>query len=162
MQMWTTAPLPHLWNPLKAVQLKRSVWLRCKILGLFVNPFTAHGKYSPLNRDNLMQHLQIQLSQKKKVFRDYFFAFSKFTFNFEHFQTKDGPHSWCIFWTYGLEKIWLDNCLKSPISEDPSTSNMVKRPKHCWNLNGSTFTKFIHHCESNSIWKTLPEGYAKS
>ena len=28
------------------------------------------------------------------------------------------------FWTYRLRKTWLNKCLKSPVSEDPSTSNM--------------------------------------
>ena len=32
---------------------------------------------------------------------------------------------------YGLTKTWLDNSLKNPISEDPSTSNMVNGHKHC-------------------------------
>ena len=31
---------------------------------------------------------------------------------------------------YGLPKTWLDQCLKSPVSEDPTKSNMVKAPKH--------------------------------
>ena len=35
---------------------------------------------------------------------------------------------------------------KSPLSEDPSTSNMANGPKHCWKLNGSTFTIFIDPC----------------
>ena len=38
------------------------------------------------------------------------------------------------FRNYGLPKIWLDQCLKSPISEDPTKSNMVNKPKHCPNL----------------------------
>ena len=28
-------------------------------------------------------------------------------------------------------KTWLEKCLKSPVSEDPSTSNMVNMSKHC-------------------------------
>ena len=28
--------------------------------------------------------------------------------------------------------MWLDKCLKSPVSEDPSKSNMVNGPKYCW------------------------------
>ena len=28
-------------------------------------------------------------------------------------------------------KTWLDKCLKSPVSEDPSPSNMKNVPKHC-------------------------------
>ena len=43
------------------------------------------------------------------------------------------------FPTYALRKAPLDNCLKSPASEDPSTSNMVNGSKQCRNLNGSAF-----------------------
>ena len=35
---------------------------------------------------------------------------------------------------YRLPKAWLDQCLKSPVSEDPTKSNMVNTPKHCSNL----------------------------
>ena len=38
------------------------------------------------------------------------------------------------FRNYGLLKTWLDQCLKSPVSEDPTKSNMVNVPKHCSNL----------------------------
>ena len=50
---------------------------------------------------------------------------------------------------YRLQKAWLDACLKSPVSEDPSRSNMVNGPKHCWNLNASTFTILIDNSEGN-------------
>ena len=35
------------------------------------------------------------------------------------------------FRNYGLPKTWLDKCLKSPVSEYPTKSNMVNAPKHC-------------------------------
>ena len=44
---------------------------------------------------------------------------------------------------YGLRKMWLDKCLKSSGSEDPSTSNMVSGPKHCWNLYDNTLLQLI-------------------
>ena len=34
------------------------------------------------------------------------------------------------FRNYGLPKMWLDNCLKSPVSEGPSRSNTINEPKH--------------------------------
>ena len=37
-------------------------------------------------------------------------------------------------------KTWLDKRLKSPVSEDGSTSNMVNVPKHCPNVRHITFT----------------------
>ena len=38
------------------------------------------------------------------------------------------------FQNNGLPKTWLDQCLKSPVSGDPSKSNMVNAPKPCSNL----------------------------
>ena len=64
-----------------------------KISGQFGNPLTTDDKYSLLNRGNLLQHFQMQVSQKRKTFSEYFFAFSKFRVNFEHFPKKDDPHS---------------------------------------------------------------------
>ena len=34
------------------------------------------------------------------------------------------------FGNYRLQRTWLGKCLKSPVSEDPLTSDMVNRPKH--------------------------------
>ena len=39
----------------------------------------------------------MQLSQNQKIIAEFFFAFCKFRYKFEHFQKKDDPHSWCIF-----------------------------------------------------------------
>ena len=33
------------------------------------------------------------------------------------------------FGNYGIQKTWLKKCLKSPFSEDPSTSNIVRGTK---------------------------------
>ena len=35
------------------------------------------------------------------------------------------------FRTYGLGKTWVDKCLKSPVSEEPSTIHMANGPKRC-------------------------------
>ena len=65
------------------------------------------------------------------------------------------------FWTYRPPKTWLDKCLKSPVSKDRLTSNMVSGLKRYWNLNGIIFTRFIGHCESNLVVKSLCWWYAK-
>ena len=67
-----------------------------KILRLFVNTLTTDEKYSLLNRDNLTQRIQILLYQKERPFSQFLSSFVKSTFNFEHFQKKDDPHSRCI------------------------------------------------------------------
>ena len=64
-----------------------------KILGLFVNTLTVDDKHYMLNRDNLTQPIQIQLSQKQKIFSEFFFAFLKSILNFKHLPKKDDPHS---------------------------------------------------------------------
>ena len=68
----------------------------CKILRLFLNNLTDDDKYSLLYRDNLMEPIQILLSQKQKTFSHFFSAFLKSTLNFEHFQEEYDPHSRCI------------------------------------------------------------------
>ena len=60
----------------------------CKILGLFVNTLSEDDKYCLLYNDNLLQPIQILISQKQKTFSQFFSAFLKSTLNFEHFQKK--------------------------------------------------------------------------
>ena len=60
----------------------------CKILGLFVNTLSEDDKYCLLYNDNLLQPIQIHLSQKRNTFSDFFSAFLKSTLNFEHFEKK--------------------------------------------------------------------------
>ena len=53
-----------------------------------VNTLSADDKYSLLNRDNLKQRFQMQLSQKSKAFSQFFFGFLKSTLNLELFRKK--------------------------------------------------------------------------
>ena len=76
-----------------------------KILELFVNPSSANSKYALLNRGNLLEHFQIRLSQKQKIF-SIFFPFSKFRFNFEHFENVEETDT--------LYE-WLYKCANSPV-----------------------------------------------
>ena len=59
-----------------------------KILRPFVNTLSEDDKYCLLYRDNLLQPLQILLSQKQKTFSKFLSAFLKSTLNFEQFQKK--------------------------------------------------------------------------
>ena len=72
---------------------KNSLCVIIKILRLFVNTFTVDHKHSLLNRDNLTQPTQMQLSQKQKTFSQFFTAVLEFKLDFEHFQNNDDPHS---------------------------------------------------------------------
>ena len=59
-----------------------------KILGLFVNTLSEDDRYCLLYKDNLLQPIQILLSQKQKTFSRFFSPFLKSTLNSEHFQKK--------------------------------------------------------------------------
>ena len=63
------------------------------IVRLFVNTLTVNDKHYLLNRDNLTTAIQIQLSQKQKIFSEIFFAFLILLLNFKYLPQKDEPHS---------------------------------------------------------------------
>ena len=59
-----------------------------KILTLFVNTLTVDERHDLLNRRNLTQTIQIELSQKQKTFFEFFLAFLKYILNFQFLQKK--------------------------------------------------------------------------
>ena len=60
----------------------------CKISGLFPKTLSEDDRYCLLYKDNLLQPIQILLSQKQKTFSQFGSSFLKSTLNFEHFQKK--------------------------------------------------------------------------
>ena len=71
---------------------------------LFVNTLPVNDDHYMLNRDNLPQPIQMQLSQKQKTFSEFCFAFLKPLLNFKHCTKKKDPRSLSIFGTTGSEK----------------------------------------------------------
>ena len=71
-----------------------------KILRLLVYTLKVNDKGYLLNRDNLTDKIQQQLSEKQKAFSQFsfffFFAFLKSILNFKHLPKKDVPPSLCI------------------------------------------------------------------
>ena len=84
------------WSLWRQLPFKKFLLVICKISRLFAITLSFDGKYALLNRDNLTQPIQMQLSQKQKTFSEFFCAFLKSSSNFEHFQKKDDSHSWGI------------------------------------------------------------------
>ena len=77
------------WLLWRQLSLKKSLLVICKILRPFVNTFTAHHKYSVLNKQYLLHPIHMQLTQKQKTFSPFFsFFFFKSKLNFEHIQKK--------------------------------------------------------------------------
>ena len=83
---------------------QKSLLVIWKSLRLFVNTTSAVDKCSFPNRDNLMEHIHMQLSQKLKTFSEFFSSFSKSMLNFECFQKKDESHTLLIFEATACEK----------------------------------------------------------
>ena len=57
---------------------------------------------------------------------------------------------------------WSDKSLKSIVSEDPSTSNIVNVPKHWRNVNHRTFNIFIDYHQVNWVSKWVSYWHTKS
>ena len=56
----------------------------------------VNEKYPVLNREKLKIPIQMILSQKQKIFSEFFSEFLKSRLNFKHFEKKDDPHRFCI------------------------------------------------------------------
>ena len=63
------------WSTVRQLTCKKSVLVLCKSLRLFFNTMTTVDKCSLPNRDNLMQPIHMQLSQKLKSFCSFILRF---------------------------------------------------------------------------------------
>ena len=63
------------WSTGRQLSCKKCLLVICQRLRLLVNTMTAVDKCSLPNRDNLMQPIHMQLSQKLKMFLDFFLHF---------------------------------------------------------------------------------------
>ena len=70
-----------------------------------VNTLAADEKYHFLKRDNLTMPIEMQLSQKQKIFAEIFAAFLKSWVNFKYFEKKYDPHRFCNFEITDSEKV---------------------------------------------------------
>ena len=105
---------------------KKSLFFTCQILGLLVDTLTANENYPVLNRDNLTIPIQMQLSQKRKSFCQFFTAFLKARWNFEHFDKKDDADRFCNFEITDSEKVFRE-ISKEPRFRDPFDKQHGKR-----------------------------------
>ena len=76
-----------------------------------------------------MRTIQMHLSQKQKIFSQFFSAFFESALNSERFQKKRTFIAY-VFPNDRQRKTCLDKCLKAPVSEKPLTGDMVSGPKH--------------------------------
>ena len=64
-----------------------------EILGVFLNILTSNGKYTVQDVENLQLSIEIQLSEKRKTFSQFFVLVVESTSNFKHFEKKHDGHS---------------------------------------------------------------------
>ena len=70
------------------MELQKSLLDRWKFFSRFLKTLTTGDKYSPVSRDNWMQTIEKDLSEKRNVFSQFFDAFFEFALNFKHLQKK--------------------------------------------------------------------------
>ena len=142
---------------------KRSLFLTCQILGLLVHTLAADEKCPVLNRGNLTIPIQMQLSQKRKIFCQFFTALLKARWNFEHFDKKDDADRFFNFEITDSEKVFR-KMSKEPRFRDPLDKQHGKRavaPLKSW-------SQQVYHIrwplptQFPFPWKSLLYWHAKS
>ena len=135
----------------KSIELKKSLLLTCKILGLLVNTLACDKKYPVLNRDNLTMPIQMELSQKQKKFSRFFAAFLKSSWNFERSEKKMSLKAFA-FPKMRTRKTWLDK--KSGL-RGPFEKQHDKRAQ-------ALFKYASHHLYDNHWWLPSQLSWKKS
>ena len=79
------------WSLWRQLACKKSLLVISKISRLFPNSLSGDGKYSVLNRDNLTQPIQMELSQKQKTFSTFFLCIFEISFKFWTFSKNLWP-----------------------------------------------------------------------
>ena len=64
-----------------------------EILEVFIDTLTAYGKYPVQDCENLPLPIQMQLSEKRKKFSQFFVPFLESTSNFKQFDERDDRHT---------------------------------------------------------------------
>ena len=72
---------------------KISLLFKVEILGVFVNALAADDKYPVRDCEKFQFPFQMQLSEKRKTFSEFFVTFMESASNFKRFRRKDGRDS---------------------------------------------------------------------
>ena len=126
----------------------------CKSLRLFVNTMSAVDRCSLPNRDNLMQPIHMQLSQKLKNFSNFFLHFQNLVEILNIFKKKTTLIAYSFLGIQPAKNVlrYMD---KSPTSDYPSKRNMVNGCQLCLNLSENSCSIFIAQRERNLVAKSL-------
>ena len=70
------------------IELQTSLLDTWKFFRPFLHTLTANDKYSLISKDKWMQTIQMDLSEKRKIFCQFFSAIFEYALNFGYFQKK--------------------------------------------------------------------------
>ena len=84
------------WSLWGKLSFKKSFFVICEILGLFLDSLTVDGKYFLLDWNNLTQPIQVQLSKKPNFFVNLFLNFWSLDQCLKILKKKYDPYSLCI------------------------------------------------------------------
>ena len=143
------------WSTRRQFSCKKSLLVICKYLRLFGNTMCAVDKCSLPNRDNVMQPIHTQLSQKRKNFLNFLLHFQNLSENLEHFQKKKMALIAYLFLRLQPAKNVVRYICKSPASDYPSKRNMANESQLCLNLSDKTCTIIIDKRDGSSAAKSL-------
>ena len=141
---------------------KISLLVTFQILGLFANTFTAGNKYFFRTWENLPQPIEMQLSQKQKLFSPVVVQFrnsnnflSIFCWISEMYITflifpKLRWSSWLMYFlNYELPKRWLDKCFWKTAFKTPFESQHGKGCQKVLKSVRQPFFGILYHCKGN-------------
>ena len=120
------------------------------ILGVFVNTLTAYGKYLVQDCENLEVPIQMQLSEKRKFFSEFFVAFLVSPSNFKDYIIVNVLHEW------ETAKNLVRPLSEKPHLRTPFVISMWKHPQYLLHQPERSFIIFLHHCEGSWFGKCLP------
>ena len=103
--------------------------VRCKILGLFVNPLTADAKHSRHNTRNLLQPCQMHFLRNKTLSLHSLLYLKNLHERLNIFKENSASQLQC-FRNYLLRTTRLIKFIASPISKHPLAVNVFTGPKH--------------------------------
>ena len=144
------------WSLWKEISLKNTILVVSETLRLFVNILTLEDKYCLSVKASVWRNLfKCNYLKIKKYFLDFFLHYRNMHKVWD--TLKEKMILKVIFcWNYRMQNAGLFKCLKSPLSENLWTVNMLKGPKDCLNLQRSIFFHIFwtlqnEICSNNSV-----------
>ena len=148
----------HLFSALWAKLIwKMSPLVFGEIFCVFVDTLPADSKYPIEHYKDLRLPIQMQLSEKRKRFSEFFFFFiSGIYIKFQTFWKKKIMLIANVFPKLQTVKTSSDHSVKRALYEHALTLNMIKSPKYFQNLHESSFIMLYHHFERSWFGVYLP------